>query len=302
MELRQLRHFVAVVETGNLTRAAGRIPISQPALTRSIRNLEQRMRVELLERNPRGVTPTAAGVQFYKHAKIVLNECSRITNNMSEFRRGTGGTVRVGIAAMFSRYVIDQAALEVSESHPKLAMVIRLGLFEDLVGELEDGRLDLVFSNLPPVSLPSALDVEVLGQVHSAIVANSRHPLAKRRKVEQAELVDAKWVVIDQPHAHDFLDTFFSGANLPTPPYVVRTNSLALIQALISSGEFLSVMPLHMVAAEVSAGTVRQLAVEHGSVERAAALLSRHGTPIPAAAEPLMEAIRGVARRVMPQS
>ena len=302
MELRQLRHFVAVVETGNLTRAASRIPISQPALTRSIRNLEQRMRVELLERNPRGVTPTAAGVQFYKHAKVVLSECSRITSDMSEFRRGTGGTVRIGIAALFARYVIDEVALEVAETHPKLAMVIRMGLFEDLVSELEDGRLDLVFSNLPPVSVPSALTVEVLGQVQSAIVANSRHPLAQASTVERADLVDAKWVVIDQPHANDFLDAFFSGDNLPRPPNVVRTNSLRLIEALIESGQFLSVLPIHLLESQIAAGTVRRVAVEGGTVERPAALLYRAEVPVPASAEPVMEILRSVATRVMPQA
>jgi DNA-binding transcriptional LysR family regulator len=301
VELRQLRHFVAVVETGNLTRAASRIPISQPALTRSIRNLEQRMRVDLLERNPRGVTPTAAGVQLYKHAKIVLNECSRITNEMSEFRLGTGGSVRIGIAAMFARYIIDQVALEIADSHPKLAMVIQLGLFEDLVRDLDEGRLDLVFSNLPPVGLPSSLHVEVLGQVESTVVANSRHPLARLKKVPRAELVDAKWVVIDQPHAQDFIDTFFSGANLPKPTHVVRTNSLSLIQGLIGSGQFLSVVPVHLVAEQIEAGTVRRMPVAEGTVKRDAALLSRRDVPLPVAAEPVIESLRRHAHASLPQ-
>jgi len=301
MELRQLRHFVAVVETGNLTRAADRIAISQPALTRSIRNLEQRMRVELLERNPRGVTPTPAGVQLYKHAKIVLNECGRIASEMSDFRRGTGGTVRIGIAAMFARYVIDEAALLVAEAHPRLELVIRLGLFEDLVGDLEDGRLDLVFSNLPPVSVPSGLSVEVLGQVHSSIVANSRHPLARRRSVSPEALVDAKWVVIDQPHAHDYLETFSAGAGLPTPASVVRTNSLGLIHALIGSGQFLSVLPVHLLQDAFEAGTVSRVEVENGAVERSAALIWRSDVPVQAAAGHVMETVRDVARRVMPQ-
>lgn len=301
MELRQLRHFVAVVETGNLTRAAERIAISQPALTRSIRNLEERMRVELLERNPRGVTPTGAGVQLYKHAKVVLNECQRITTEMSDYRRGTGGTVRIGIAAMFARYVIDQVALAVAESHPRLAMNIRVGLFEDLVGELEDGRLDLVFSNLPPVSVPAGLSVEVLGYVSSAIVANSRHPLARRRSVPREALVDARWVIIDQPHASDFLDAFFAAANLPAPPSVVRTTSLTLTQALIASGQFLSVLPVHLVEAQIAAGSVARVAVENGAVERPAALIHRADVPLAGAAAHVMETVRSVARQVMPQ-
>ena len=74
MELRQLRHFVMVVDTGNLSRAAERVAISQPALTRSIKNLEESLGVELLERKPRGVVPTEAGVTLYHHSKMVLND------------------------------------------------------------------------------------------------------------------------------------------------------------------------------------------------------------------------------------
>ncbi|NDE02288.1 MAG: LysR family transcriptional regulator, partial [Gammaproteobacteria bacterium] len=84
MELRQLRHFVAVVDSANLSRAAERVAISQPALTRSIKNLEDLLGVELLERQPRGVVPTEAGLALYHHAQIVLNACQRLTREVRE--------------------------------------------------------------------------------------------------------------------------------------------------------------------------------------------------------------------------
>lgn len=89
MELRQLRHFVAVVDSANLSRAAERVAISQPALTRSIKNLEDLLGVELLERQPRGVAPTEAGLALYHHAQIVLNACQRLTREVRELERGT---------------------------------------------------------------------------------------------------------------------------------------------------------------------------------------------------------------------
>lgn len=88
MELRQLRHFVAVVECGNLSRASRKVHISQPALTRSIKALEDLLRARLLDRKPRGVVPTPTGDIFYQHAKLILNECARAKDDIADAESG----------------------------------------------------------------------------------------------------------------------------------------------------------------------------------------------------------------------
>ena len=80
MELRHLRHFAAVVEAGNLSKAAEKVFISQPALTRSIKNLEDIVGAELLERRPRGMVPTPAGIALYRYAQLMLNEAKSLEN------------------------------------------------------------------------------------------------------------------------------------------------------------------------------------------------------------------------------
>jgi len=157
MELRQLRHFVAVVDTGNLSRAAERVAISQPALTRSIKNLEDMLGVELLERKPRGVAATEAGLALYHHAQVVLNACQRLTREVRELERGVTGTVHLGVASMFATHVTGAVAEALVAAHPRLSLVVTEGFFEDLVRRMIDGRLDLVFTNFPQVSPPAEL-------------------------------------------------------------------------------------------------------------------------------------------------
>lgn len=297
MELRQLSHFVAVVDSGNLSRAADRVAISQPALTRSIKNLEDALGVNLLDRKPRGVVPTEAGMTLYHHAKMVLNECNRLKVDVRAFQRGLSGTVQVGIAAMFSTHIIDTVAGEMAHAHPGVSMVITQGFFEELLRELMDGRLDVIFANFPPVAVPAEFTVEALSTVTSSIVAGSRHPVLKRRPLKKSDLVDQNWVVADQPHAQDFHEQFFTSDGLPVPRTIVRTNSLPLMMSLLLQNEFLMALPEQMLARELEAGTVKRLPVPDAAIERKAGIIYRPQNQRRAAVQKFLEQLRLVCAR-----
>jgi DNA-binding transcriptional LysR family regulator len=275
MELRQLRHFVAVVDAGNLSRAASRVAISQPALTRSIKNLERLLGVELLERKPRGVAATEAGLAFYHQAQVVLNACGRLTRDVRELKRGVTGTVHIGIAPMFGGFILDEVVTALAAEQPALRLVVTEAFFEELVRELLDGRIDVMFCNFPLVAMASDLATEGLLDVRSPLVASVRHPLAKRRDVQKSALVDQRWVVVDQPHSLDALEKFFAADGLPGPRDVFRTNSLVLMRSLLISGAFIGAMPEHLIASELQDGTLRRVPVPGGTLQRRAGLVHR---------------------------
>ena len=275
MELRQLRHFVAVVDTGNLSRAAERVAISQPALTRSIKNLEDMLGVELLERKPRGVAATEAGLALYHHAQVVLNACQRLTREVRELERGVTGTVHLGVASMFATHVTGAVAEALVAAHPRLSLVVTEGFFEDLVRRMIDGRLDLVFTNFPQVSPPAELVQEPLLEVRAVLVAGRRHPLAQRRELTRADLVTQRWVIGDQPHSQDALEKYFAIEGLPAPLDVLRTNSLPLMVSLVRSGQFLSTLAEHLIGDALRSGEIRRLPLADAVIERQAGLIYR---------------------------
>ncbi|MEY4847550.1 MAG: hypothetical protein RLZZ36_663 [Pseudomonadota bacterium] len=295
MELRQLRHFVAVVDSANLSRAAERVAISQPALTRSIKNLEDLLGVELLERQPRGVVPTEAGLALYHHAQIVLNACLRLTREVRELERGTSGTVYVGVGSLYATHITSRVAENLSESQPRLALVINEAFFEELLRRLIDMRLDLIFCNFPLVAASPDLVQEALLTVRSCIVTGKAHPLAARREVTRADLASCRWVIADQPHAQDSFEKFFSVEGLPVPRDIFRTNSLNLMLSLAASGRFLSPLPEHLVAESAVVDELRVLPVPGGYIERQAGLIYRKADASRPAVEHVLKEFRRVA-------
>jgi len=124
MELRHLRHFVAVVDAGNLSKAADRVCITQPALTRSIKNLEAYLAAELLERRPRGIVPTPAGDALYRYARLMLNEAARAQAEVKAVHKGAKGELAVGIAAMFGDHIVDRVVAAVCGAGHDVALTV----------------------------------------------------------------------------------------------------------------------------------------------------------------------------------
>lgn len=298
MELRQLRHFVAVVDSANLSRAAERVAISQPALTRSIKNLEDLLGVELLERQPRGVVPTEAGLALYHHAQIVINACQRLTREVRELERGASGTVYVGVGPLYATHITSQVAENLAQSQPRLALVITEGFFEELLRRLIDMRVDLVFCNFPLVAASPDLVQESLLTVRSGIIVGKHHPLAARREVTRGDLVGQRWVIADQPHSQDGFEKYFSSEGLPVPRDVFRSNSLNLMLSLAASGRFITPLPEHLVAESAFASDLRFLPVPGGYIERQAGLVYRKSDAARPAVEHVLNEFRRVAKHI----
>ncbi len=300
MELRQLRHFVAAVDLGNLSKAADRVAISQPALTRSIKNLEDTLRVQLLERMPRGVVPTEAGLALYHHASVVLNACQQMTREVRDLERGITGSVRLGIASMFTDHIVNDVVVSLAVAHPRLALVINSGFYEDLIHNMSDGRLDLIFCNFPHVAVASTLRHEPLLLVRSPTVVGDQHSLARRKQISRSDLVDQRWVTIDQPHALDTLQSAFAAEGLPGPASVLRTNSLNLMIALVESGGFVSQIPEHLIAPQLARGRLRTLPITNGAVERRAGLIYRESSLIRPGVAYVVDSIRRACAKFRP--
>jgi DNA-binding transcriptional LysR family regulator len=279
MELRHLRHFVAVVDAGNLSKAADRVCITQPALTRSIKNLEAYLAAELLERRPRGIVPTPAGDALYRYARLMLNEAARAQAEVKAVHKGAKGELAVGIAAMFGDHIVDRVVAAVCGAGHDVALTVTQGFFEELVDALRDGRLDVIFSNLSNMQLPDDVTVEPILDLNAYVYAGANHPLAGQKRIDKPALLKHRWAVVDQPHMRDFLDYYFAAAGLATPDYVVRTNSLNLICSLIADGGFLGVLPEHLIQRRARPGSVKKLDVPGVPIVRKAGLVTRKSMP-----------------------
>jgi DNA-binding transcriptional LysR family regulator len=291
MELRQLRHFVAVAELRNFSVAARRVHLSQPALTRSIKALEDTLQTRLLERGPQGAVPTASGERFLEHARMILNDCERAQEEIRAFRSGVSGAVSLGIAALFSSWIADTAVDRIGREMPGVQLDVTEGFYEDLIARLRSGRIDFALANLPPVPLAADLVSESLLQLSALAVCGATHPLARRRGLNAHSLAEARWVIVDRPHSLDLFRQYFVEQDAPVPQ-VIATDSLGLLKSLVVHGTHLSFVVEPVVLRELRRGVVKSLKIATPPAVRRAGLLYVQRPVRRGAVERVMQLVR----------
>ncbi|MEM1261404.1 MAG: LysR family transcriptional regulator [Pseudomonadota bacterium] len=274
-EIKQLRHFVCVVDTGNITRAAEQQFITQPALTRSIRNMEERVGGLLLNRSSRSTTPTEAGKVLYRYAKLIINQAELAVQDVRAISNGEKGHVHVGIAALFAPSLITHLIPHLSEKFPGLNVRISEGFFEDLVSKLNDGEIDVIVSNFPPDAVPPDVTLKPLFSIRTEFVVGASHPLAGKSKVSTEDLRSANWAIVKQPHIVDFLTRYFAHDSLPPVTVAVEASSLATLKTLVMMGKYVAMLPRRWIVKEIEAGELFVLRRDEGALVREAGLILR---------------------------
>lgn len=274
MDLKQLRHFVALADEGRFSTACETVAISQPALTRSIKLLEERLGVVLFDRTTRHVKMTEAGQALYGRARLILNEASAAEQDVVNINR-RGRPIQLGLAPMFATSILPAAITAFSQAHQDIEIEVTSGLFDTLAVGIRQGDLDLAFSNLPYARLDPALSDEALVDIDVVYLASASHPLANQEEISFADVMSHPWAVIDETHANDLYGYIFSTRGETRSPIRVRTNSLSLLKALVQAPPWITLFPRHMVREELATGSICQLQVSGDPVQRRGGLIFR---------------------------
>jgi DNA-binding transcriptional LysR family regulator len=149
MELRQLRYLVAIDDAGNLSRAAERLFVSQPALSYALRTLERELDVRLFERHAGGMTATPAGREIIVESRRTIAQADRVTAAAERYRRGMAGLVRVGFEASGAGELTTRARAEFARRHPGVRVEPKRFDWGQEAAALRDGRVDVAFVWLP---------------------------------------------------------------------------------------------------------------------------------------------------------
>lgn len=147
--LQQLRYLVAISETLHFRRAAEMVHVTQPTLSGQLRDMEERLGVQLVERSRSRVLLTPTGEAIAARARIVLRDMQEIAALAERGRQPLGGTIRVGVLASIGPYLLPHILPDLHRTYPDLRFYIREGVPESLLNGLEGGALDLLLSPLP---------------------------------------------------------------------------------------------------------------------------------------------------------
>lgn len=138
MDLRSLRYFIAVLEAGSLSRAAGSLYVAQPALTAQIKKLEAELGTRLFERSHAGVTPTPAGMQLYEDARRLLSDADAVRERIQRLPQGPEGSVTVAAPFLLASLLLGPVLAGLKQSHPR----IRVFVLDDLSLMVRKAMLD----------------------------------------------------------------------------------------------------------------------------------------------------------------
>jgi DNA-binding transcriptional LysR family regulator len=239
MELRHLRYFVAVGEEQHYGRAASRLRIAQPALSRQIQDLEAEVGFKLFERLPRGVKLSAAGKQFLQDARRILQEVNEAAGRAGRVARGLSGTLRVGFAENASwRGVVPDSFRRFREQQPDAELQLQPAASLEQLEAIRSGRLDAGFVNFMPKS-DLELDQLPVAIHHVELAAPKRHALTKLKKLRLRDLTDVPFIWFPRwanPAFYDRLMHECYRGGLKSPRIVQEGLNEATILSLVSSG------------------------------------------------------------------
>src|SRR5688572_4235936 len=199
MRLNQIRDFVAVIEAGSLRAAARSLGLSQPAITKSLRQLEEELHVQLLQRNARGAAPTRAGMAFLARARAIQAELRRAEEDLAGFRGGSSGAVAFGIAPAACMLIVPDAVTQFRRRFPHAAVRIVEGVSTALLPQVRDGTLDFLVGQRPLEKPAVPLRFKPLFRTPLVVIGRQGHPLRKARSLR--ELLDAPWLMFYQPNS-----------------------------------------------------------------------------------------------------
>lgn len=239
MELRHLRYFVAVGEEQHYGRAARRLRVAQPALSRQIQDLEEELGFKLFERLPRGVKLNAAGALFLEDARRILRELSEASARAGRVAQGLAGTIRIGFTENASwRGVVPESFRRFREQQPDAELQLQPEASLAQLEAIRSGRLDAGFVNFMPKSDPE-LDQLLVARQHVELAVPQEHPLTKLKKVRLRDLKDAPFVWFPRranPAFYDQMMLKCYRGGLKTPRIVQEGLNEATILSLVSTG------------------------------------------------------------------
>jgi LysR family transcriptional regulator, regulator of abg operon len=243
MKLSNIRDIIAVAQTGSLRAASRKLGITQPTMTRSIRDTEEELGLVLFKRNARGVEPTEMGQIVIRRAINIQAELQKIHEGLTQARGELSGQVSVAMSGAASIVLIPVVLQKFGERYPNALLKLTEAFFDGVEGDILSGEVDFYVGPFSSEATKKSLRVETLFENRRSIVARKGHPLTNASSLE--ELHNVRWVrpsLSDRRDETDF-EAVFEEINLPPPNVVVHAQSAVMTKLAVANSDLLTILP-----------------------------------------------------------
>jgi len=298
----RLRHVELIAELHDcrsILKASRRLSLTQPTVTKALRDVESTLGVKLFERSNRGLEPTAYGEIFARHAKIVLAQLRHAAEELESLRAGYSGKVTVGTLLAASASILPDAIALLKKERPGVAISVVVGTYDVLMPSLLVGDLDMVLGRLPEEGRSRALVYEEFYAEPICIVTRRGHPLSRKRRLTLRDLVNEAWLLpLPETALRRQIERAFVEAGAPLPRNVIESVSILTNRALLRKSDCVGVMPYHVALDDVEQGLLAILPVKLKSIESPVGAILRAPGTLPPAASALLDCLRLAGKQV----
>lgn len=294
MDLRDLRYFETIAELEHIGRATERLHRTQPALTSSVRRLEQACGAPLLEKAGRGIRLTPAGRILLKWAQRVRFDVEDARREIGDIGRGLSGHIRIGIVPTAAQFILPLAARQLMAVAPDVTLKTVVALIDTLKPLLRAGELDLMVGTESPQE--AGFTSQRLAEDHIVVAASATHPIFDS-KPSLSGLAPYRWV-LQPPGAptRDWLDHTFDRKRLPRPRVQVESSMLLMLPALIAETGLLSFISRHHLEPPEARSPLREVPLKETTMRRRLVVTYRESSYLMPAAQLLISLLREAGR------
>ena len=298
MRLSQIRDFLAVAETGSIRAAARSLRLTQPALTKSLRQLEGELGAVLVTRSVRGVVPTVLGQAFLARARSIDGDLRRAREEIAQLRGAREGTLSVGASTAPAIGVLPRAVVKLRESWPEARIRVSDTSFPHVLADLREGRFDLAIApRFGPDPVPQGeFAVELLFRNEVVVAVRKGHPKSRARSLR--ELSGSEWLRSGPPGGPSIvIEDAYQTLGLPAPDYHLQCESLLALPEIVAISDIAAIVPWQMLEQPQMRGRLVRVPVRERLKPIEINLLTRAGVPLTPLAKDFVAILRSLTKQ-----
>lgn len=290
----KMKHLVLIdtlAGTQNMHTAAELMKLTQPALSKMLRDIEDMLGFRLFERLPRSMQMTELGEHVAGYARVILNDTEKFVAQTNNLRQGGHGYLKVGTIFAATFIVLPKAISRIKAQRPLLSIEVVEQTSDKLLEMLEHKQLDLMVGRFTGDHHRRLFDFAPLGPEPFILVVNTSHPLAGQQ-VDPAQLSEWPWVLYPAgTPIRERINHAFADYGIEPPGNTVDTISMPTFLQLLLSGPTIALLPAPMVQSHIDTGQLQPLSCDFKITPLEYGVITRKGEPLPTAARLFAEAL-----------
>lgn len=287
------RHLVlleTLARTNNMHLAAEQMNLSQPAISKMLKEIENLLGFTVFERLPRSMPVTALGQHVIKYAQRVLNDAKHFVEDIEMLRLGGYGFLKVGGIFAATAMVIPNAIIEIKKQWPLLSIDVVEQTSDHLMEMLSEHTLDLAIGRFTQATQSQYFDFQALGPEPFCIVVNNEHPCAQQKFCPLEQLLEWPWVLYPKgTPIRERMEAAFAQAKVKMPLNTVNTMSMQTFLQILSGAPMIAMLPEAMVNHQVKDGKLCIIETNLILDAQDYGVLTRKGEPISEIAQTFMD-------------